>query len=164
MRERTRLQEQIDRYLALERELSDATGLIELAEADGDAALIAEGEGGLKDLATRAKKAELEALLSGEADGNDAYLEVHAGAGGTESQDWALMLERMYSRWAADRRMKIEVVEETAGGSRRYQVGDASRQRLERLRLAEDGIGRAPPGAHLALRRQCAAAYELRKR
>jgi peptide chain release factor 2 len=115
MRERTRLQEQIDAYRALELQLADATGLIELAEAEGDEALVAEGEAGLRDLSARAKKAELEALLSGEADGNDAYLEVHAGAGGTESQDWALMLSRMYSRWAADRRMKVEIIEETEG-------------------------------------------------
>jgi len=115
MRERTRLQEQIDRYRALESELADATGLIELAEAEGEAAMIAEGEAALRGLATRAKKAELEALLSGEADANDAYVEIHAGAGGTESQDWALMLERMYSRWAADHKMKVEVIEETQG-------------------------------------------------
>jgi peptide chain release factor 2 len=115
MRERTRLQEQIDAYRTLEREVADATGLIELAEADGDEALIAEGEAALRGLATRTRKAELEALLSGEADGNDAYLEVHAGAGGTESQDWALMLSRMYSRWAAERRMKVEIIEETEG-------------------------------------------------
>ena len=94
MRERTRLDEAISSYLALERELNDSVGMIELAEAEGDKELVAEAEAGLAGLKARARAVELESMLSGEADGNDAYLEVHAGAGGTESQDWASMLTR----------------------------------------------------------------------
>ena len=102
-------------FTSLETELNDTVGLIELAEAEGDEAMVADAERSLMDLGKRAKTAELEALLSGEADGNDAYVEIHAGAGGTESQDWALMLERMYVRWANDHKMKVEVMEENAG-------------------------------------------------
>jgi peptide chain release factor 2 len=115
MRERTRLAQSIDVCLSLERELADATGLIELAEEEGDEALIAEGADALIALQAKARKKALEALLSGEADGNDTYLEVHAGAGGTESQDWAEMLARMYMRWAERRGFKVEWIEESAG-------------------------------------------------
>ena len=90
-------------------------------------------------------------MLSGEADANDTYLEVHAGAGGTESQDWASMLLRMYTRWAERRRFKVEVLEVHDGEEAGHQVGDAADQGPQRLWLAEDRIGRAPAGAHLAL-------------
>ena len=115
MRERTRLSNAIDATLALERELKDAIDYIDLVEEEGDEALIAEAGQQLAALKGEAEKKALEALLSGEADGNDTYLEVHAGAGGTESQDWALMLARMYMRWAERRRFKVEWIEESSG-------------------------------------------------
>ena len=115
MRERTRLQESIDACQALERELNDTVEMIDLAGAEGDAGLVAESEAALAALDKRARKKVLEALLSGEADGNDTYVEIHAGAGGTESQDWANMLLRMYQRWAERRKFKVELIGETAG-------------------------------------------------
>jgi peptide chain release factor 2 len=89
--------------------------MIELGEAEGEAKVVAEAESALRALRSEAGRRELEALLAGEADANDAYLEVHAGAGGTESQDWANMLLRMYARWAEQRRFKVEYIEETPG-------------------------------------------------
>ncbi|OJU57654.1 MAG: peptide chain release factor 2 [Alphaproteobacteria bacterium 62-8] len=115
MRERQRLEESMSSVRALENELSDATGLIELAEADGDAALVSEGEAAITALRARAETLRLESMLSGEADGNDSYVEIHAGAGGTESQDWAEMLFRMYTRWAERKGYKLQLVEESAG-------------------------------------------------
>ena len=115
MRERTRLADQVERVQKLERELSDAVEFAELAEAEKDEASLdetAQQLGLLKDLAARA---ELEALLSGEADGNDCYIEINAGAGGTESNDWANMLLRMYARWAGAHGMQVEFIEETSG-------------------------------------------------
>src|SRR5262249_59059457 len=90
-------------------------GMIELGEAENDAGVVADAEAALKQLKTEVARRELEALLSGEADSFDTFLEVHAGAGGTESQDWANMLLRMYTRWAEQRGYKIEYLEETAG-------------------------------------------------
>jgi len=115
MRERTHLQDAIDAYRKLESGLEDAVTLIELGEAEGDEAAIAEGEAQLRELKNLAAKRELESLLSGEADANDAYLEVHAGAGGTEAQDWAEMLLRMYARWAEQHGYKVEWLEESPG-------------------------------------------------
>jgi peptide chain release factor 2 len=115
MRERTRLDEALSAYSAVERELNDSVGMIELAEAEGDKDLVAEAETGLSGLRARAQAMELESMLSGEADGNDAYLEIHAGAGGTESQDWASMLLRMYTRWAERKGYKVEYLEESEG-------------------------------------------------
>jgi peptide chain release factor 2 len=115
MRERTQLQASIDEFESLERELNDQIELLGLAESEGDAAVAADTESTLLALRGRAAKRELEALLSGEADRNDCFLEVHAGAGGTESQDWAEMLIRMYVRWAEQRGYKIEWIEESAG-------------------------------------------------
>jgi peptide chain release factor 2 len=115
MRERTRLDEALSSYFALEREFDDATGMLELAEAEGDAALVTESEMALEGIRARAAAQELESMLSGEADPNDAYLEVHAGAGGTESQDWASMLLRMYMRWADSKGYKVEYLEESEG-------------------------------------------------
>jgi len=115
MRERTRLADQIGRVQELERERADALEFAELAEAEADEASLDDAAtqlGRLKDLAARA---ELEALLSGEADGNDCFLEVNAGAGGTESNDWANMLLRMYTRWAGAHGMDVEFQEETPG-------------------------------------------------
>jgi peptide chain release factor 2 len=115
MRERTRLTSQIDSVKALERELEDALTLIELGEVEGDEASVAEGEAALRRAAEEAGKRQLETLLSGEADANDCYLEVHAGAGGTEAQDWAEMLQRMYVRWAEQHGYKVEWLEESPG-------------------------------------------------
>ena len=95
--------------------LNDATGLIELGEEEHDEEVIAEAEASLAVLRTEVSRREVEALLSGEADGNDTFLEVHAGAGGTESQDWAEMLLRMYMRWAEQQRYKVELIESNAG-------------------------------------------------
>ena len=115
MRERTRLESAIAAYRALESEFEDTVGLIELGEAEGDADVVAEAEAQLTALQAVAAKRQLESLLSGEADANDCYLEIHAGAGGTESQDWAEMLLRMYSRWAEQRGLKIGLIEESPG-------------------------------------------------
>ncbi len=115
MRERTSLEKAIGGYRELERELDDATTLIELGEMESDEPTILEGEAALRRLADVGHKREVEALLSGEADGFDTYLEVHAGAGGTESQDWAQMLLRMYMRWAEKRGYKVALIEQSAG-------------------------------------------------
>jgi peptide chain release factor 2 len=115
MRERTRLDTSINATRSIEQEMTDTAELIELAEAEGDDDLANEGVASLAALAERADKDKVTALLSGEADGNDTYLEVHAGAGGTESQDWAEMLLRMYQRWAEKRGCKIEMIEYQAG-------------------------------------------------
>jgi peptide chain release factor 2 len=115
MRQRQALERSTAGFRRLERELDDAVTLIELGEAEDDAPSIEEGEAQLRKLAEEARRQEVEALLSGEADGNDTYLEVHAGAGGTESQDWASMLSRMYIRWAEDRNYKVSLVEESEG-------------------------------------------------
>jgi len=115
MRERTRLEEGVGRYRTLEQGYHDAAGLIELAEEDGDDDMVAEGGQALADIRDQVAKAQLESLLSGEADANDCYLEVNAGAGGTEAQDWAEMLLRMYVRWAERRGYKVEWQEESPG-------------------------------------------------
>ena len=115
MRERTRLDSAISGYFDLERELQDNIELIELGTAEDDDDVIVEAEGAIEELARTADRLRLESLLSGEADANDAFLEVHAGAGGTESQDWADMLMRMYTRWAEARRYKVEWIEESPG-------------------------------------------------
>jgi peptide chain release factor 2 len=115
MRERTRLADAIERQQELERELEDNVGLAELAEEEEDSATLAEAEAALLALKERLGRLQLESLLSGEADGNDCFLEVHAGAGGTESQDWAEMLLRMYARWAEAHDYKLEWIEESPG-------------------------------------------------
>lgn len=114
-RERSRLEASVGAVKALERERADAIELAELAEMEGDEGVGNEAAAALRSLKDRAARAELEALLSGEADGNDAFVEVNSGAGGTESADWALMLMRMYTRWATAHGMTVEVLEETAG-------------------------------------------------
>ncbi len=115
MQERAVLERRVRSYREQSAALEDAVGLIELAEADDDAAMIAEGEAALVALADRVRRLELESLLSGEADGNDCFLEVHAGAGGTESQDWAEILLRMYMRWADAHGYATSLVEESPG-------------------------------------------------
>jgi peptide chain release factor 2 len=115
MRDRTRLGDAVERVRRLERERADALEYAEMAEAEGDESALDEVTAQLKTLKALADKAELEALLSGEADSADAYLEVNSGAGGTESADWANMLLRMYSRWASAHDMGVEIIEETPG-------------------------------------------------
>ena len=117
MRERQRLEAGIAGIKKLEAELADAQGLIEMAEAENDAAMVADGEASVMALAKKADTLRLESMLSGEADGNNTYLEIHAGAGGTESQDWAEMLLRMYTRWAERRGFKVDWLEESEGES-----------------------------------------------
>ena len=115
MQERTALDEQLGALGRIEQELDDQITLIELGESENDPKTIAEAESALHKLKGEVSRRELEALLSGEADGNDSYLEVHAGAGGTESQDWANMLLRMYVRWAEQHGFKVAYIEETQG-------------------------------------------------
>ena len=115
MQERTSLEDALAGIGKVERELSDNIEMIELGEAENDADVVTEAENALKALKKEVARRELEALLSGEADRFDSYLEVHAGAGGTESQDWAEMLLRMYTRWAEKHGFKIEYLEETQG-------------------------------------------------
>jgi peptide chain release factor 2 len=115
MRERTMLEDRLGALAKIQRDLDDAATLVELGETEGDSAAEQEGLGILKGLQAEGERRQIEALLSGEADGNDTYVEVHSGAGGTESCDWARMLLRMYMRWAERRKFEVEVVEETAG-------------------------------------------------
>ena len=115
MRERNVLASQTEGLLKLQADVAETVELIALAEAEGDEAMAAEGVAALKALAEDAKRREIESLLSGEADANDAYVEVNAGAGGTEAQDWAAMLLRMYMRWAEQHGYKTELLEESEG-------------------------------------------------
>jgi peptide chain release factor 2 len=115
MQERTSLEDQLGSIARIERELDDQLTMIELGGAENDQNVIGEAEAALKRLRADVARRELEALLSGEADPNDSYLEVHAGAGGTESQDWASMLLRMYTRWAEQHGFKVDWIEETGG-------------------------------------------------
>ncbi len=115
MRERRRLEASVATVRQIGQEMSDAVEFVELGEAEGDEGTIREGLETLAALADRADADKVQALLAGEADANDAYLEVHAGAGGTESQDWAEMLQRMYTRWAERRGYKVEMVDYHAG-------------------------------------------------
>ena len=115
MRERTKLESSIGAIKRLRAAVDDNVGLIEMAEAEKDEATIAECERALREATGEAKAARLETLLSGEADANNAYIEINAGAGGTEAQDWAEMLARMYTRWAERRGYKVSWLEESAG-------------------------------------------------
>jgi peptide chain release factor 2 len=115
MRERQKLDVSLNTVRALENELHDAIGLIEMAEVENDAAMVADAEKSIAAIAARAEKQRLQSMLSGEADGNDAFVEIHAGAGGTESQDWAQMLFRMYTRWAESHDYKLQLIEESEG-------------------------------------------------
>ncbi|WP_148299406.1 peptide chain release factor 2 [Komagataeibacter kakiaceti] len=115
MRERTMLANQIEGVQRLETDVNDTLELVELAEMEGDEAVVAEAVGALRALAEEAKRRETESLLSGEADSNDCYLEVNAGAGGTEAQDWAEMLLRMYTRWAEQHGYKVTMMESSEG-------------------------------------------------
>lgn len=115
MRERRRLEGAIGTVREISSEMADAIEFIEMGEAEGDDNIAAEGMASLEKLAKRADADKVQALLAGEADGNDTYIEIHAGAGGTESQDWAEMLQRMYSRWADRKGYKVEIVDYHSG-------------------------------------------------
>jgi len=115
MRERNLLASRMEAVRKLESDVSDALELIELAEADDDGAMAAEATANLRTLAEEAKRREIESLLSGEADANDCYIELNSGAGGTEAQDWAEMLMRMYMRWAEKHDYKVQLMEESEG-------------------------------------------------
>ncbi len=115
MQERTALEDQLSAIGRIEQELGDHLMMIELGEAEDDPGVVSEAEAAVRGLRQEVARRELEALLSGEADANDSFLEVHAGAGGTESQDWAAMLLRMYVRWADAHGYKVDYLEETPG-------------------------------------------------
>jgi peptide chain release factor 2 len=115
MRKRQDLEGRIGMVLRLEQAISDNTELIGMGDAEDDQSIVAEAEKALKKLKAEVAEQELETLLSGEADANDSYVQINAGAGGTESQDWASMLMRMYTRWAQKQGFKVEVLDEHAG-------------------------------------------------
>jgi peptide chain release factor 2 len=115
MRERQQLEAALTSFIRIARELDDNIELVSLGEEEGDDSVVSDAESALRKLRAEAHKREVEALLSGEADANDTYVEIHAGAGGTESQDWAQMLERMYIRWAEGRDYKVEIIGEHPG-------------------------------------------------
>ena len=115
MRERRRLEEAIGATTKIETELKETVELIEMAEIEGDESLVDDGVRALEELASRAEKDKVAALLAWEADANNSYVEVNAGAGGTESNDWAGMLQRMYTRWAERHGMNVELVDFHAG-------------------------------------------------
>ncbi len=115
MQERTSLEDGLGAIDRVERDLADNVELIDLGESEGDEGVISEAAGALDGLKAELARRELEALLSGEADSNDSYLEVHAGAGGTDSQDWAEMLLRMYRRWCERHGFKVELMDESQG-------------------------------------------------
>ena len=115
MRTRTRLEQNLGAYDEMERDLKDNSELLEMAEAEGDSGVVKDAEAALVAVRDRAARFEIESLLSGEADANNCFLEVHAGAGGTESQDWAEILLRMYTRWAEAHGYKVDYIEESPG-------------------------------------------------
>jgi peptide chain release factor 2 len=147
MRERRRLDEAIAATRAIQQELDDTVELIEMAEAEGDEAMVDDGVVALAALAERAERDKVAALLAGEADANDTYIEVNAGAGGTESQDWAEMLQRMYTRWAERHGMKVELVDHHAG----EQAGIKSATLLVRGENAY-GYAKTESGVHRLVR------------
>ncbi|MDG5747471.1 peptide chain release factor 2 [Qipengyuania sp. XHP0207] len=145
--EQKRLETAINTVREIESEMADAVEFVEMGEAEGDDEVIAEGLATLAGLADRADRDKVQALLSGEADGNDTYLEIHAGAGGTESQDWAEMLFRMYARWAERRGFKVETVE--------YQAGDQAGIKSATLLLKGEnayGYAKTESGVHRLVR------------
>jgi peptide chain release factor 2 len=146
-REQKRLETAIGTVNTISREMADAVEFIELGEAEGDDAVVDEGLASLAALAERADADKVQALLSGEADANDTYLEIHAGAGGTESQDWAEMLLRMYARWAERRGFKVETVE--------YQAGEQAGIKSATLLIKGEnayGYARTESGVHRLVR------------
>lgn len=147
MRERRRLDSAINTVKEIDADKVGTVELIELAEMEGDSALADEGASALKALADRADRDKVQALLSGEADGNDCFIEIHAGAGGTESQDWAEMLQRMYYRWAEQRGYKVEMVD--------YQSGDQAGIKSATMQIKGEnayGYAKTESGVHRLVR------------
>jgi peptide chain release factor 2 len=147
MRERRRLEAAIGTVNEISSEMADAIEFVELGEAEGDADVEQEGLSTLARLADRADADKVQALLSGEADANDTYLEIHAGAGGTESQDWAEMLQRMYTRWAERRGYKVELVD--------YHAGEAAGIKSATLQIKGEnayGYAKTESGVHRLVR------------
>jgi len=147
MRERTKLSDAIDVVKTIESDLSDVLEIMELSEMDNDEAMYKEAEDSLKAMAKKAKAAELSTLLSGEADGMDTFIEIHSGAGGTESQDWASMLHRMYMRWAERRGFKVETMQ--------YMPGEEAGVKSATLQIkGEDAFGwlKTESGVHRLVR------------
>ncbi|QZD89668.1 peptide chain release factor 2 [Qipengyuania aurantiaca] len=145
--EQKRLETAINTVREIESEMNDATEFVEMGEAEGDDDVVNEGLTSLSALADRADRDKVQALLSGEADANDSYIEIHAGAGGTESQDWAEMLFRMYGRWAERRGFKVETVE--------YQAGDQAGIKSATLLLKGEnayGYAKTESGVHRLVR------------
>jgi len=146
-REQKTLETAVNTVREISSEMSDAVEFVEMGEAEGEEDVVADGLKSLERLADRADADKVQALLSGEADGNDTYLEIHAGAGGTESQDWAEMLFRMYSRWAERRGFKVETVE--------YQAGEAAGIKAATLLLKGEnayGYAKTESGVHRLVR------------
>lgn len=146
-REQKMLADAIGTVRQISAEMADAVEFVEMGEAEGDDEVIADGLASLAALAARADADKVKALLSGEVDGNDTYLEIHAGAGGTESQDWAEMLLRMYARWAERKGFKVETVE--------YQSGEAAGIKSATLLLKGDnayGYAKTESGVHRLVR------------
>jgi peptide chain release factor 2 len=147
MRERRRLDAAISTVREIGADKDGTVELIELAEMEADTALADEGVASLSALADRADRDKVSALLSGEADGNDCFIEIHAGAGGTESQDWAEMLQRMYYRWAEQRGMKVDMIE--------YQAGDQAGIKSATMQIKGDnayGYAKTESGVHRLVR------------
>ena len=147
MTERRRLEESITAAREIEAEKNDAVEYIELAEAEGEDEMAAEGVATLAKLADRADRDKLGALLAGEADAFDSYIEIHAGAGGTESQDWAEMLLRMYQRWAEQRGYKVSMVD--------YQAGDQAGIKSATIEVKGEnayGFAKTESGVHRLVR------------
>ena len=146
-REQKQLGDAVKAVNEISAEMSDAVEFVEMGEAEGDSDVADEGLATLERLATRADADKVQALLSGEADSNDTYLEIHAGAGGTESQDWAEMLLRMYARWAERRGFKVDTVE--------YQAGDQAGIKSATLQIKGEnayGYAKTESGVHRLVR------------
>ena len=147
MRERTRLETQITAVRAIETNLNDQLEMIELAEMEGDAGLVAEAEKSLYAIKNDVAKREMDSLLSGELDGNDAYLQINAGAGGTEAQDWAGIVLRMYTRWADKRGLKAAMMDIQDG-----EVAGVKSATLEITGEAAFGWLKSESGVHRLVR------------
>ncbi len=146
-REQKRLEDAVNTVNEISSEMSDAVEFVDMGDAEGDEDIVKEGLASLEKLAARADADKVRALLSGEADGNDSYVEIHAGAGGTESQDWAEMLFRMYSRWAERRGFKVETVE--------YQAGDQAGLKSATILIKGEnayGYAKTESGVHRLVR------------
>jgi len=163
MRQRQSLERAVAEFKRLQRDYDDARTLIELGEAENDDASIREGEAALDRIDHEAQRRSVDAMLSGEADALNTYIEVHAGAGGTESQDWASMLARMYARWGERRGFKVKLIDESPGEEAGIKSATFEIEG-QRLRLVENGSGRASAGSNLAVRFQRPATHEFRVR